>query len=254
VEVTPVELATVYSSFATGGVRPAVHGLSAMLDRYGKPLAGKPLPEPVRVLSPQTAYLVTSLLQGVLIRGTAAGAAGPGNGTLAGKTGTTNKQRDSWFAGYSMDRVTVVWVGYDDNSKTRLSGSRAALPIWARFISLGPRGSYQAFKAPAGVTSAVIDPSTGLLATEFCPVVFSEVFRAGEAPLEYCDRHTSWMDFATGLGSPLMDEELVDETGEALSPDERKNHPFGRWLRRIFGKEEEARPPRPPADAPGPPP
>jgi penicillin-binding protein 1B len=255
VEVTPLELSTVYSAFATGGLRPTMHGLSGMIDRYGKPLQSEPLPEPVRVVTPQTAYLVTSLLQGVLVRGTAAGSVGPANGTLAGKTGTTNKQRDSWFAGYSTERVTVVWVGYDDNSKTRLSGSRAALPIWTRFIAKAPRGSYQTFKAPVGVTSAVIDPSTGLLATEFCPVAFSEVFRVGESPLESCDRHTSWIgeSFASVMGAQLMDDELVDEYGETLDADRRKAHPFRNWLRRVFGEAEDPKP-KPPANLVGPPP
>ncbi|MES1245365.1 MAG: PBP1A family penicillin-binding protein, partial [Acidobacteriota bacterium] len=132
-EVTPVELASVYATLAAGGVRPPVHGLAAVLDRYGKPVEGAPLPKPTRVLSQQSAYLVTSLLQGVFERGTARGAAAGIPGDVAGKTGTTNKRRDSWFGGYSPQRATVVWVGYDDNSSTRLSGARAALPLWVRF-------------------------------------------------------------------------------------------------------------------------
>ena len=110
-------------------------------------------------------------------------------------------------------------------------------------------------KPPAGVTSAVIDPSTGLLATEFCPLAFSEVFRAGEAPQDYCDRHTTWLGegFASVMGAQLMDDELVDEHGEELGA-ERKPHPFGRWLRRIFGKDKEEETRKPPADLVGPPP
>ncbi|HEX2641654.1 MAG TPA: PBP1A family penicillin-binding protein, partial [Thermoanaerobaculia bacterium] len=133
IDATPVELATVYSTLASGGMRTETHGLIAVLDRYGKRVEGKALAAKRRVLSPQSAYMVTSLLQGVLVRGTAGGAARSIAGDLAGKTGTTNKRRDSWFAGYSPDRATVVWVGYDDNSSTRLSGARAALPIWTRF-------------------------------------------------------------------------------------------------------------------------
>jgi penicillin-binding protein 1B len=98
--VTPLEMATVYSTLAGGGSRPPVHELVAILDSRGRPLRGAPLPKPVRVLSPQTTYLVTSLLEGVLQRGTAAGAAAGIPGELAGKTGTTNQQRDAWFAGY----------------------------------------------------------------------------------------------------------------------------------------------------------
>ncbi len=188
--VTPLEMATVYSTLAGGGSRPPVHELVAILDHTGKLVQGAPLPKPVRVISRETDYLVTSLLEGVLLRGTAAGAAAGIPGELAGKTGTTNKQRDAWFAGYAPERATVVWVGYDDNGKTRLSGARAALPIWVRFMArVAPPGGYSSFASPPGVTTASIDPTTGKLATGFCPSVITEVFREGEVPTETCDRH-----------------------------------------------------------------
>ncbi|HSG38106.1 MAG TPA: PBP1A family penicillin-binding protein, partial [Thermoanaerobaculia bacterium] len=168
--ITPLEMSAVYATLANGGARPPIHELAAVIDRYGKPVMGTPLPKPVRVISPQTAYMVTSLLQGVLERGTARGAASGLRGDVAGKTGTTNKRRDSWFAGYTPERATVVWVGYDDNSRTRLSGARAALPIWIRFMGdVAPPNGYSTFQQPPGVTTAVIDPSTGLLATGSCP-------------------------------------------------------------------------------------
>ncbi|HMB53848.1 MAG TPA: PBP1A family penicillin-binding protein, partial [Thermoanaerobaculia bacterium] len=115
-EVTPLQLATVYATFAAGGERPPVHALDAVLDQAGRAVDGADLPPPERVVSAETAYLVTSVLQGVIDRGTGAGARNQGvRGPLAGKTGTTNDRRDSWFAGYSPDRATTVWVGYDDN-------------------------------------------------------------------------------------------------------------------------------------------
>ena len=247
VDLTPVELASVYATLASGGVRPPVHGLVAVLDRQGKSIAAAPLPKPERVISPQTAYMVTSLLQGVLVRGTARGAAYGIPGDVAGKTGTTNKQRDSWFGGYGKERATVVWVGYDDNSRTRLSGARAALPIWVRFTGkVAPRGGYSMFRQPSGLTTASIDPTTGMLATEFCPAILTEVFREGEVPSQTCDRHTSWMDqdeYAQTVG------EDGESTGEDQGPDEvgtiqtrreepRKRHPFRSWLRKVFGSDE----------------
>jgi penicillin-binding protein 1B len=236
--VAPIELATVYASFAAGGVRPPVHGLVALVDGHGKPVAGKPLPSPERVLSPQSAYLVTSLLQGVLERGTGAGAAAPLRGRLAGKTGTTNDRRDSWFAGYAPERATVVWVGYDDNAVTRLSGARAALPIWSRFTTaVTPPAGYSTFQQPPGLTSALIDPETGLLATEYCPQVFTEVFRQGEVPSELCNLHQS---FADQLGSPPPaalrpgDEMQLAPPARPAEP-RRSAHPFRSWLHRLFG-------------------
>jgi penicillin-binding protein 1B len=236
--VAPIELATVYASLAAGGIRPAVHGLLAVVDSHGKPVAGAPLADPERVLSPQSDYLVTSLLQGVLERGTGAGAAPQLRGRLAGKTGTTNDRRDSWFAGYAPERATVVWVGYDDNAVTRLSGARAALPIWSRFtVTVAPPGGYSTFPQPPGVTSALIDPETGLLATEYCPQVFTEVFRDGEAPSELCNIHQT---FADQIGSPPpaalrpSDETQLATPARPAEP-RRSAHPLRRWLRRLFG-------------------
>ena len=238
--VTPLEMATVYSTLAGGGSRPPVHELVAVLDRYGKPVQGAPLPKPVRVLSAQTTYLVTSLLEGVLQRGTAAGAAQGIPGELAGKTGTTNQQRDAWFAGYAPERATVVWVGYDDNSKTRLSGARAALPIWVRFMArVVPPGGYSAFATPQGVTTASIDPTTGMLATEGCPYVITEVFREGEVPTQVCDRHGGGLPEpqVAAAGEPVPEERAEEPVARA---EERRAEPrtLRSFFRRLFGRRD----------------
>jgi len=248
-ETTPVELAGVYGTLANQGVRAPVHGLVAVLDRYRKPVAGVALPEAERVLTPQTVYMVTSLLQGVLVRGTAAGAAAGIPGDVAGKTGTTNKRRDSWFGGYARERATVVWVGYDDNSTTRLSGARAALPIWIRFMSkAAPRNGYSAFEQPPGVTTAVIDPTSGMLATEYCPVVLTEVFREGTIPSQLCNQHQSYweQEIAEAMEAGDSEESLGngaavgDERAGTASEDRRgpRRHPFRSWLRKVFGNEK----------------
>jgi len=260
--VTPVELATVYATLAAGGVRPPLHGLVAVLDRYGKPVEGAPVGEPERVLSPQSAYIVTSLLQGVFVRGTARGAASGLGGDLAGKTGTTNKRRDSWFGGYSPERATVVWVGYDDNATTRLSGARAALPIWVRFVAkVAPRSGFATFSQPPGLTTALIDPATGLLATEYCPTPMTEVFREGEAPTGICDRHGSYWDMEVAEAAGEGGEEIADAVEEAVdeaagvvtreASAEKRRHPLRRWLKKVFGsgkdeKKKEEDPNRPP--------
>jgi penicillin-binding protein 1B len=250
-ETTPVELAGVYATLANQGVRVPVHGLVGALDRYRKPMAGVELPEAERVLTPQTAYMVTSLLQGVLVRGTAAGAAAGIAGDVAGKTGTTNKRRDSWFGGFARERATVVWVGYDDNSVTRLSGARAALPIWVRFMGrAAPRNGYSAFTQPRGVTTAVIDPTTGLLATEYCPAVLTEVFRDGTVPTELCNQHQSYweQEIAEAMDEGGEDSfgdgvAVGDETAGTAGDDRRgsRRHPFRSWLRKVFGDEDKNR-------------
>ncbi|MEA2692827.1 MAG: penicillin-binding protein, partial [Acidobacteriota bacterium] len=199
--VTPRELATVYGTLANGGTRPAVHGLATVVAPAGEAVAGPEPPEPHRVLQAQPAYLVTSVLQGVLDRGTAAGARSQGVlGELAGKTGTTNGRRDNWFAGYSPDRVTVVWVGYDDNAKSRLSGSSAALPIWSRFVrAMRPAQGYPAFAVPAGIVKATVDPTTGQLATPSCPYVVTDLFLEWKAPVEPCTVHQPGGVLADGV-------------------------------------------------------
>ncbi len=240
-EVTPLELATVFATLAAGGVRPPVHGLAAVYDRYGKPVTGTDLPQHARVLTPQTAYLLTSILQGVVDRGTGRGVRSWGvRGEVAGKTGTTNDRRDSWFVGYSPNRASAVWVGYDDNSPTRLSGARGAVPVWARFAkAVAPAGGYPAFDQPPGVSTAVIDPTTGLLATEFCPYVLTEVFREGDVPDQVCDRHRGWTE----------EWAIFDDTGRAIEDavaevqrgNERAEgrHPIRRWLKKVFGDDED---------------
>ncbi len=217
-EVTPREMAEVYGTLASGGLRPRVHGIVKLLDRRGEEVEGEEMETPQRVLPAQAAYLVTSLLQGVLERGTAAGVRAQVYGPLAGKTGTTNDRRDNWFAGYSPDRVTVVWVGYDDNRRTRLSGASAALPIWTHFTAaVGPPGGYRDFPRPPGIVQATIDPTTGQVATEYCPYAVTDVFPDWHVPAEPCRRHhpgysQTWA--ASTVGNPGFDP----VTGEPLDP------------------------------------
>jgi penicillin-binding protein 1B len=208
-EVTPLELAQVYSTLANGGSRPALHALAAVHDRFGEPILGDELPAPRRVLPPQASWLVTSILQGAMDRGTGAGVRRFGiRDPLAGKTGTTNDRRDSWFAGYTPDRVTVVWVGYDDNAETRLSGSRAALPIWSHFVAaVRPAQGFVPFAAPPGIVQVTVDPLTGQLATPYCPYRVTEQFAEWQVPNEPCRRHSpggtdTWADVNLN-GAPI---------------------------------------------------
>ena len=189
-EVTPLELATVYNTLAAGGIRSPAHGLVAVFDRQGQPVAPtEARPAPHRVLPAAVSHLLTRVLQGVLDRGTATRARriDQFDDPVAGKTGTTNDRRDSWFAGYSPDRTTLVWVGYDDNARTRLSGARAALPIWTRFAArVRPPGGYADFPVPDGVVQAWIDPRTGGLAHDECSERRLEVFLESFVPSPYC--------------------------------------------------------------------
>jgi penicillin-binding protein 1B len=190
-EATPYEMAEVYSTLAAGGLRPQLHSLAAVLKPGGEAETGDDLPAPKRAMPAETAYQVTSMLQGVIDHGTAAASRAQGvTGPLAGKTGTTSDRRDNWFAGYSPDRVSIVWVGYDNNAPTAFSGASAALPIWSRFTAaVRPAKGYADFPVPPGMVKVTIDPTTGQLATELCPYKVTEMFAEWQAPTETCLRH-----------------------------------------------------------------
>jgi len=183
-EVTPLDLAHAYLPFANGGMRVgAPSTIQRIVDGDGRAVAlGQD--EPAAVISPAEAYLMTSLLAGVVTSGTAASARALGvTGDVAGKTGTTNDGRDAWFVGYSPTLLTLVWVGFDDNAPLGLSGAEAALPIWADFMKqVAAAYGTPGFVVPAGVAFAQIDPTNGKLANRFCPVVAQETFLAGTEP------------------------------------------------------------------------
>jgi len=189
-DVTPLGLAQGYAPFANGGIRPAgAYGIQEIRDgaRLVRPRSRE---ESVRVLAPAEAYLMTSLLEGVMTSGTGQAVRALGlRGSIAGKTGTTNEGRDAWFVGYTGHLLAVVWVGFDSGEPHRLSGAQAALPIWTDFMNQALEAYPQPdFAVPSGVTFADIDTTNGMLAGPFCPVVAREVFLEGTEPPP-CDEH-----------------------------------------------------------------
>jgi penicillin-binding protein 1B len=129
------------------------------------------------VLPADAVFLVDSLMREPW-KSTATGArAGGVRGVLAGKTGTTNDERDAWFVGFSPRFLAAVWVGYDDNRPVRLTGSQAAVPIFADFSRSVPAQAFaESFPVPSDIVTAEIDPTSGALATSACPRRATEVF------------------------------------------------------------------------------
>ena len=168
-EVTPLQMATAYSVFASGGKRPRPYFMTKVTDKDGRVLESFQVPETQPVLDPRNAFLMTSLMQDVTRRGTAAAAASLGRQDLAGKTGTTNDHRDAWFSGYNSRRVAVAWVGYDQPKPMGGSetGGVTALPIWMAYMKAALKGVPDApYAVPDGVMSVAVDPATGLPAPE----------------------------------------------------------------------------------------
>jgi penicillin-binding protein 1A len=138
-----------------------------------------------RVISPQLNYLINSLLRDVVKRGTGRRALSLGRSDLAGKTGTTNDQRDAWFNGFNPSLVAVAWVGFD-NSKplgNRETGGRAALPIWMAFMKEALKGTPNIpLSQPEGIVGLLIDPDTGLKTNPSNQKAIFEYFREDNTP------------------------------------------------------------------------
>jgi penicillin-binding protein 1B len=191
--VSLLEITAAYGALANGGVWVRPGTVRATSDREGGALWNA-TPDRRQAVSPQAAYLVTSLMEGVIERGTATKARVLGlAGAVAGKTGTTDGYRDAWFVGYVPDLVIGVWVGFDDEQPVRLTGSQAALPIWMEVARKTFSERSPVFQRPVGVVTRAIDPKTGQLATSQCPERVSEVFIEGTEPSVYCETHGGGM-------------------------------------------------------------
>ncbi|HYO84389.1 MAG TPA: PBP1A family penicillin-binding protein [Bryobacteraceae bacterium] len=194
-EIPPIELAEAYTIFSNGGVHTARNWIAAIRDRSNTDVY-KPQTPTNRVLDERVAYIMTNIMEDVVTRGTAGSIRSRGfKLPAAGKTGTA---RDGWFAGYTSELLTVVWVGYDDYSDLDLEGSKSALPVWTEFMkrahSLRQYSGAKPFKAPQGVVKADVDAETGLLPGEFCTNIRTELFVTGTQPKTRCSGE-HWNDY-----------------------------------------------------------
>jgi penicillin-binding protein 1A len=208
--VSPLELTSAYGVFANGGVRVPPVSIRYITDDQGNILE-KNLPQPKRVLDEKIAYLMTSLLQGVVEHGTGWRAKRIGR-PLAGKTGTTNKYIDAWFLGFTPQMVAGVWVGMDENKTLgpMETGSRAASPIWVRFMREALKDTPMlCFTPPPGIIRVSIDAESGLLATDKCEKIVVEDFIEGTQPTKYCDRHQPTADKFLKVDLDLSRRELA---------------------------------------------
>ncbi len=181
VEFSPLDVAQMYQTIATGGFRTPLRAIREVTTQEGSPLKRYALATE-QAFAPEPMYLLAAAMQGVVREGTGQGLKNwlAPELAIAGKTGTTDEQRDAWFAGFSGDRLGIVWVGYDDNRAAKLSGAAAALPIWGEMMAaLDPEPL--ALPRPEGIEIVAIDPETGLRGSG-CPGAYEIPFVAGSAP------------------------------------------------------------------------
>jgi penicillin-binding protein 1A len=185
--VSPFELTSAYAVFANNGVLTPPYYITRVTDNEGNSLETTPPPVPVPVISPETAYVITNLMQSVVSSGTGHRASIIGR-PVAGKTGTTNGAKDAWFVGFIPQLVTGVWVGYDQERSLGASGSggQAAAPIWGDFMQKAILSlPAEDFTAPENVSFVLINPRSGKLANDGTPGAVMECFIKGTEPTSY---------------------------------------------------------------------
>jgi penicillin-binding protein 1B len=185
-EMTLLELTGAYAVLAAQGRRRPPVGIAVVFDSEGV-VVEKRDRQTQQAFSPSETYLVTSALRSVVESGTGQGLRRLGyRGPVAGKTGTTNDERDAWFVGYTPELAIGVWVGFDDNRSHGLTGAQAALPIFGRFLTsaLGPEGG-EDFERPAELEVVKINPERGVRAGWGCRGK-REVFLPATAPQQWC--------------------------------------------------------------------
>lgn len=209
-EVRLIELVSAFTTFPNRGIRIKPYFITRIEDKEGNILEETKV-ESEEVISPQIAYMMTYLLQGVVQRGTARSAAFLKK-PLAGKTGTTDEYTDAWFIGFSPSLCAGVWVGHEKEKMSigdRQSGAVAVLPIWIEFfkriIEEENRKAeeeeiepvQEEFEVPPNLIFVEIDRKTGLLATPFCLFPMKEIFLPGTEPARFCsyEDHMKILDY-----------------------------------------------------------
>jgi len=205
-DVTPMALAGAYTAFPTGGVARAPQLVDRLASADGTTTRAIDAPSE-RLSDARAAATAVHVLEGVLTSGTGARAGTYGvRGAAGGKSGTTDNYRDAWFVGFTPTLVVAVWVGRDEGA-LGLSGSKAALPTWARFVAASGTLNGR-FRRPDGVDEIPVCAASGQTPRSDCPEVIDEWFVTGSAPAEPCPIHGATATPApAALDAALLREE-----------------------------------------------
>ena len=189
--LTPIEVAQMYQTLAEDGFSTPIKGIRAVVAADGNRLQSYPFI--VRqALDPSVTYIVNTILQEVMHNGTghSAYSSFPQDYGLVGKTGTTNDAKDSWFAGYTGDYLSVVWIGRDDNKSIRLTGATGALKIWTALMQQISKQPVNLIP-PDNIKMALVDTGSGLLANKDCGSAKQYPYITGSEPTSYSSCGTS---------------------------------------------------------------
>jgi 1A family penicillin-binding protein len=249
VAMSPLQLATAYTTFATLGQTSQPRFVLRVEDESGAMLWQPPRRTATRGMDAAVAYIVTDILRDAVEYGTGTGVRAAGfRGPVAGKTGTTNNATDAWFVGYTPDVVGAVWIGYDRPSPlgSAATGGGFAAPVWGRVMRqvYSERPMPNPWLTPPDVLARRIDPYTGLVLQDGCTPhgagATTEIFVAGHVPAAACPYRDFWSDFWNRVGGVF---------GGGSHPQQRPPVIGGRDIR------IESEPPRgTPQPAPRPPP
>ncbi len=187
-ELSPLEVQQIYQTIAAGGQYSPLKTIRSVMNSQGEIVNRYPITVK-QVASPAAAYLVGHVMHEITLKGTAKALRRmlPAYKKVAGKTGTTNNKRDSWFAGFSGEHVVTVWVGRDDNKPTNLTGGDGALKVWGDFMRVLPTKPYRP-RRPSNVRWAKIDKESGLRYNPACGSLITLPFIKGSVPRKtrYC--------------------------------------------------------------------
>ncbi|MDH5613132.1 MAG: penicillin-binding protein 1B [Gammaproteobacteria bacterium] len=180
VDMSPFDVASIYQTFAASGFHSPLRTVIAVLDKEGRPLKRYPI-DVAREVAPDVVALINHTMLGIAEEGTAKRLATDLTIKVAGKTGTSDDLKDSWFAGFSGDTVAVVWTGFDDNRSTDLTGASGALRIWSKLMSSISSTSFEVLM-PDNITMQWIDRESGLLSAKDCENAIELPFILGSEP------------------------------------------------------------------------
>ncbi|PIU20705.1 MAG: hypothetical protein COT18_00840 [Elusimicrobia bacterium CG08_land_8_20_14_0_20_59_10] len=186
--VSPMEMATSFSTFANGGIHALPFGVLKVTDKQGRVLE-ESMPEETESFSPQLSYVLVNMMKGVVQRGTGVYAAKLKR-PLAGKTGTSQDSKDMWFIGMTPDLTAAAWMGYDDFASIPMKNwtSGMVVPWWTEIMEVILKDQpVRDFPVPEGIVFVTVDQETGKLALPTCKKKLLEAFVAGTEPTEFCD-------------------------------------------------------------------